>query len=88
MNSVIDVWPKNCVKTPECVFKPSTVQDISRGLVLIKKNKSKFAVRSGGHMPVPGAQSLDDGVMISMSSFNDNSLNHDRSVASIGPGQT
>ncbi|TRX98021.1 hypothetical protein FHL15_001231 [Xylaria flabelliformis] len=46
-----------------------------------------FAVRSGGHMPVPGAQSLDNGVMISMSKFNTQTLNEDRSIASIGPGQ-
>lgn len=38
-------------------------------------------------MPVPGAQSIDQGVMISMSNFNAKSLNDDKSVASIGPGQ-
>lgn len=54
---------------------------------MIKEHDSKFAVRSGGHMSVPGAQSIDQGVMISMSKFNARSLNDDKSVASIGPGQ-
>jgi len=39
-------------------------------------------------MPVRGAQSLDDGVMISASTFNTNNISADGSVASIGPGQT
>ena len=38
-------------------------------------------------MSVPGAQSVDQGIMISMSNFNTKSLNDDKSVASIGPGQ-
>lgn len=39
-------------------------------------------------MPVPGAQSVDNGVMISMSSLNSKALNRQHSIASIGPGQT
>lgn len=39
-------------------------------------------------MPVPGAQSLDEGVEISMSNFNTRQLNADKRIASIGPGQT
>jgi hypothetical protein len=39
-------------------------------------------------MPVPGAQSLNNGVMISASMFNKNNISADGSVASIGPGQT
>lgn len=39
-------------------------------------------------MPVPGAQSLDDGVMISASTLNMKELSADQTVASIGPGQT
>lgn len=74
--------------TPLCVFEPSTVAALSQGLKLIRSARSQFAFRSGGHMPVPGAQSLNDGVMISASLFNANSLSADRSVASVGPGQT
>ncbi|KAI0533249.1 hypothetical protein GGR58DRAFT_487585 [Xylaria digitata] len=38
-------------------------------------------------MAVPGAQSVDEGVMISMSNFRQKTLNLDNSIASIGPGQ-
>jgi FAD/FMN-containing dehydrogenase len=39
-------------------------------------------------MPVPGAQSVDPGVFISLSSLNQRTLNSYAGTASIGPGQT
>ncbi|KAI3328829.1 FAD-binding domain-containing protein [Ustulina deusta] len=81
------IWSKTCVLAPQCVFEPKTTLSLSDGIKLIKENESLFAVRSGGHMAVPGAQSVDEGVMISMSNFHERTLNEDKSVASIGPGQ-
>ncbi|KAI1501029.1 FAD binding domain protein [Biscogniauxia marginata] len=83
-----EVWSGTCIRSPNCVFEPNTAQDLSAGLKLIKQSGSKFSVRSGGHMPVSGAQSIDDGVFISMSKLNGRTLNADKSIASIGPGQT
>ncbi|KAI0107965.1 FAD-binding domain-containing protein [Hypoxylon sp. NC0597] len=88
LNQSQNVWSQTCVLEPLCVFEPSTVSALSEGLKLIRDAKSPFAFRAGGHMPVPGAQSLDDGVMISASLFNTNNLSADGSIASIGPGQT
>ncbi|KAI0976520.1 FAD-binding domain-containing protein [Xylaria arbuscula] len=82
-----EIWSKTCVLAPQCVFEPETTLDLSNGIRLIKEYESLFAVRSGGHMAVPGAQSVDAGIMISMSNFNERSLNEDKSIASIGPGQ-
>ncbi|KAI0883026.1 FAD-binding domain-containing protein [Annulohypoxylon maeteangense] len=88
LNQSQDVWSQTCVMTPQCVFEPSTVSALSQGLKIIREAGTKFAFRAGGHMPVPGAQSLNDGVMISASMFNTNNLSADGSIASIGPGQT
>lgn len=73
---------------PQCVFEPYNVSELSLGLQLVRTAGSQFAFRAGGHMPVPGAQSLDDGVMISASMFDTRVLSSDGRVASIGPGQT
>ncbi|KAI0514709.1 FAD-binding domain-containing protein [Xylaria bambusicola] len=81
------IWSKTCVLAPQCVFEPNTTLDLSNGVKLIKEHESLFAVRSGGHMAVPGAQSVNEGIMISMSKFHTKSLNQDKSIASIGPGQ-
>ncbi|KAI2601920.1 FAD-binding domain-containing protein [Hypoxylon sp. NC1633] len=88
LNQSQNVWSQTCVMTPRCVFEPSTVSALSQGLKIIHDAKSQFAFRAGGHMPVPGAQSLNDGVMISASMFNSKKLSADGSIASIGPGQT
>ncbi|KAK5637274.1 hypothetical protein RRF57_012986 [Xylaria bambusicola] len=70
----VEIWSKTCVLTPQCVFEPKTTLDLSNGVKLIKEHESLFAVRSGGHMAVPGAQSVDQGVMISMSNFHTKTL--------------
>ncbi|OTB06302.1 hypothetical protein M426DRAFT_259180 [Hypoxylon sp. CI-4A] len=88
LNQSENVWSQTCVMEPLCVFEPADVSALSQGLQIIRDAESKFAFRSGGHMPVPGAQSLDDGVMISASLFNSNNLSADGLIASIGPGQT
>ncbi|KAK1772874.1 cytochrome P450 [Phialemonium atrogriseum] len=82
------IWSQTCLITPNCVLEAGSASDVATAVKLINAAGSEFAVRSGGHMPVPGAQSVQPGVMISMSGLNQNTLNTDKSVASIGPGQT
>ncbi|KAF2003796.1 FAD-binding domain-containing protein [Amniculicola lignicola CBS 123094] len=80
------IWSETCVLSPKCVFLPNNAADISRAIKIISANRSPFAVRSGGHMPVPGAASTDFGVMIAMSTLKTTEFNADRSILSIGPG--
>ncbi|KAF1829173.1 FAD binding domain protein [Decorospora gaudefroyi] len=82
------IWSDTCVLTPTCVFLPSCAADIGKALPIIKKAGSRFSVRAGGHMPVPGAQSVEPGVFISLSNLNQRTLNRYSRTASIGPGQT
>ncbi|KAI1744492.1 hypothetical protein F4680DRAFT_468438 [Xylaria scruposa] len=81
------LYSDTCIFTPSCVFEPSSAAMIAEGVKIMKAERSKFAVRSGGHMPVPGAQSVQGGVMIAMDKLNQKSLNAAKTVASIGPGQ-
>lgn len=46
-----------------------------------------FAIRSGGHLPSPGAANIDDGVLIDLSNFNQVNYDVANSVVSIGAGQ-
>lgn len=71
---------------PACVFIPSDENDVAAALGIIHDAQTIFSVASGGHMPVPGAQSNNGGVMISLANINTKEFNSDRSVASIGPG--
>jgi FAD/FMN-containing dehydrogenase len=48
---------------------------------------SRFAVRGGGHMPIPGYNGIDNsGVLISSSNLTTLSLSSDKSIVSVGPG--
>lgn len=82
------IWSKTCILTPNCVFEPANAHDLSKALRIIADARSHFAVRAGGHMPIRGAQSVEPGVMIALSSLNQRTLSPNKAVASIGPGQT
>jgi len=77
-----------CITTPYCVFEPPTAKVLADGLKVIVKSKTKFSIRSQGHMPVPLANGINDGVFISMSKFNTNRLVDNDKVVQVGPGQT
>lgn len=77
-----------CISTPYCVFEPPTAKALADGLKVIVKSKTKFSVRSQGHMPVPLANGINDGVFISMSQFNTNKLVDNNKLVQVGPGQT
>lgn len=87
-NQSLSIWSDTCLLTPTCVFLPSSAADISKALPIIKKAGSKFSVRAGGHMPVPGAQSVEPGVFISLSNLNQRTLDTKSGTVSLGPGQT
>ncbi|KAI0187182.1 hypothetical protein EV127DRAFT_513848 [Xylaria flabelliformis] len=72
------------VLAPQCIFELKTTPNLGAGIKLIKEHGSLFAVRSGGHMTVPGAQSVNDGVMISTSNFHEKSLSEDNWLAQHG----
>ncbi|KAI0912812.1 hypothetical protein F4823DRAFT_137668 [Ustulina deusta] len=81
------IYSETCIFSPSCVFEPSTAASLGSAIKIIKAAHSRFAVRAGGHMPVPGAQSVQSGVMIALSKLNTRSLSDDKTIASIGPGQ-
>ncbi|KAI0109096.1 hypothetical protein GGR51DRAFT_512743 [Nemania sp. FL0031] len=80
-------YSETCVLSPSCVFEPSDATSIGSALRIIKATRSRFSVRAGGHMPVPGAQSVQSGVMIALGKLNTRILNANKTIASIGPGQ-
>ncbi|KAI0483444.1 hypothetical protein F4859DRAFT_528850 [Xylaria cf. heliscus] len=86
LESDSNIWSKTCVLDPSCVFTPSDEHDIASALGIIKATKTKFSIRSGGHMPVIGAQSNDNGVLIALTNIDTKQFNDDKSVISVGPG--
>lgn len=79
-------WSKAAQLSPSCVFEPSSKEDVSGALAILVQDGTKFAVRGGGHMPIPGAANIDNGVLISMSNMKTMQLARNNSIAQLGPG--
>ncbi|KAI0436188.1 hypothetical protein F4803DRAFT_567061 [Xylaria telfairii] len=82
----IENWSTAAQLSPSCVFEPSDSHDVAGALAVLVQDGAKFAVRSGGHMPVPGASNIDQGVLISLNRMTTMQLTHNNSIAQIGPG--
>ncbi|KAB8236272.1 uncharacterized protein BDW43DRAFT_308538 [Aspergillus alliaceus] len=78
-------WSQTCLLSPSCVFLPQDAEDVSHALRIIKMTRAPFSVIGAGHMPVPGAASIDHGVMISLHDLKHRQLSEDLSVVQIGP---
>ncbi|KAG4429966.1 hypothetical protein IFR05_014554 [Cadophora sp. M221] len=85
--------------SPACRFTPANTADLASGIRILSSNKCQFAVRSGGHMPFPGASNYDGkgkkGVTVDLSSINQvqvldswtqNGVVRTEKVAKLGPG--
>ncbi|KAH7309214.1 hypothetical protein B0I35DRAFT_471058 [Stachybotrys elegans] len=79
-------WSATCIAEPRCIVQPTAPEHISETLQIIGRHKVKFAVRSGGHSPNPGAASIHDGILIDMSKFNEVSVSEDALVVTVGTG--
>ncbi|KAK7983495.1 hypothetical protein PG989_010897 [Apiospora arundinis] len=72
--------------SPRCIFKPSKAADVSAVVLLSRLTQCPFAAKSGGHAAMAGASSIEGGITISFANLNGITLNEDKSVASVGPG--
>jgi FAD/FMN-containing dehydrogenase len=55
---------------PSCIVRPSSAQDVSVALNILKQNNdTRFAVKGGGHNANAGFNNIDNGVTIDMQSM-------------------
>lgn len=86
-------------KIPTCTVRPRDIQQLSTAVAIIKheydqKEKQAtetktgvfFAIRSGGHSPVPSAASIEGGIVIDLSFFCEVTLSDDRTSVVVGTG--
>lgn len=83
---------------PSCIALPETAEDVSvivSTLTTISsivaeegRRACQFAIRSGGHSSQAGAANIGDGVTIDLRGLNAIEVRSDRSVVSIGVGNT
>ena len=71
---------------PSCIFVPRTAEDLQASISIIVEEESGFSIRSGGHIPVPGASSIDQGVLIDLNRLARLEYDADKDQAVLGPG--
>ncbi|KAH8808635.1 hypothetical protein F5884DRAFT_378386 [Xylogone sp. PMI_703] len=80
-------WTPTDYLAPTCVFTPQTASQVSAAVKLFKSLKVPFAVRGGGHMPIPSYANTNGGVLIGLTNLNQIKLSSDKSSVSVGPGR-
>ncbi|KAJ4359866.1 uncharacterized protein N0V89_000422 [Didymosphaeria variabile] len=87
VDSYFDVKSK---LTPNCIVQPTSAEEVATTVKVLTAasllKPCKFAVRSGGHTPIPGSNDIEDGVTIDLQHMNSTTYNAHTQVASIGPG--
>lgn len=75
--------------TPSCIAQPTTAEEVSAIVKIFTTTSAvepcRFAVRSGGHTPIPGSNNVDNGVTIDLLHMNSTTYNPDTKFASIFP---
>jgi hypothetical protein len=74
---------------PNCIVQPESAEEVSAAVKVLTTvsilKPCQFAVRSGGHTPIPGSNNIGDGVTIDLLYMNSTTYNPSNKVASILP---
>jgi FAD/FMN-containing dehydrogenase len=80
-------WSITCRLPAACYFVPTTTDMVARGLSIVTKAGSQFAVRNGGHNPNFKFASIDNnGVLFDMSQMDTLTLSADNTIMHVGTG--
>ena len=90
---------QECEVVPACFVRPRDVQQLCTAITILKRKfdeqgeqiseenvKGLFAIRSGGHSPVPGAASIKGGILIDLGQFRQVTPSEDGTSVAIGAG--
>ena len=98
--SMNSYWAEQeCEVIPASVVRPRNVQQLGKAIRILKsgydeqakqaggmKAEGLFAVRGGGHSPVPGAASIKGGILVDLGHFCEVKPSEDGSSVGIGAG--
>ncbi|KAK6354808.1 hypothetical protein TWF696_003941 [Orbilia brochopaga] len=79
-------WSQQGVASPSCVFTAKSTQDVSNAVKILHTYRCEYAIRSGGHNPIPGWSNTNGGVLLSASAINDVAVDPARRTVKFGAG--
>lgn len=81
---------------PQCIVRPRSVGELATAITILKRDYDTrtcredppllFAIRSGGHSPIPGSANMDNGIVIDLRLLNEVIPSEDGSSVTIGTG--
>ncbi|KAL5353046.1 hypothetical protein ACLOAV_001075 [Pseudogymnoascus australis] len=87
INSQYTYWnSRQSDYTPSCIIYPTSSQDISTAIKVIRVTGSRFAIKAGGHNPNDFFSSVDQGVLIDLKKMNGKSYDPETTLATYEPG--
>ena len=84
-----EYWDMAAILSPFCIFTPENPKDVAAGLEILAQTRTRFAVRSGGHTPIPGASGISNGTLIASDKLRNIELGFSaegQRVVKVGPG--
>lgn len=81
-------WAVNSRLAPSCFVLPNSPEQVSAILNELVAQKRQFAIRCGGHSPVPGTNNIADGVTIDLSLLTGVTVDTDSKTVRFGAGNT
>ncbi|KAF3902589.1 hypothetical protein ABW21_db0207854 [Orbilia brochopaga] len=79
-------WSQQGIASPGCVFTATSTQDVSNAVKILHAYRCEYAIRSGGHNPIPGWSNTNGGVLLSTSAINDVTVDSARRTVKFGAG--
>ncbi|KAJ5689047.1 hypothetical protein N7462_003439 [Penicillium macrosclerotiorum] len=71
---------------PSCIVYPESASDVSVAIQAIRAADSRFAIKAGGHNPNTFYSSVNEGVLLDLSSMTKKSYDPDTTLATYEPG--
>ncbi|KAF5017016.1 hypothetical protein F66182_11126, partial [Fusarium sp. NRRL 66182] len=81
-----DFWSSTEDLTPSCVFLPDTTEKVAQAVQLFTHLKCQWAIRGGGHSPIPGAANINGGILLGTDHLNTIEINHQEGYVRVGAG--
>ena len=80
-------WSTSCELPAACFFTPTSTDMVAKGLAIVKRAGSPFAVRNGGHNPNVNFASIgENGVLFDMGQMKSLTLSSDNTILYAGTG--
>jgi len=83
-----DRFSNTAILNPNCIFRPTSAQQVSQAVKTLTARQCQFAVKAGGHTPIAGWNNINNGVSMDLVWLNHTELAADRSFVRLGSGGT